>query len=93
VIWAGDPTDEKLRCTVSEDAGETWSPANEGPTNCSVEDLFWVETLVLPEPSPRACFEFLSRLVQSEHLMVELCHFLQVDCSRTGGDEDKILLQ
>ena len=40
-----------------------------------------------------ACFEFLSRLVQSEHLMVQLCHFLKIDCSRGWGDEDKILLQ
>src|SRR6266508_3204638 len=32
---------------ASEDAGATWSPTNEGPTNCSVDDLFWVgETLV-----------------------------------------------
>lgn len=32
---------------ASEDAGATWSPTNEGPTNCSVEDLFWMaETLV-----------------------------------------------
>jgi photosystem II stability/assembly factor-like uncharacterized protein len=26
---------------ASEDGGQTWSPSNEGPTNCSVEDLFW----------------------------------------------------
>jgi len=32
---------------ASEDAGASWSPTNEGPTNCSVDDLFWVgETLV-----------------------------------------------
>jgi hypothetical protein len=32
---------------ASEDAGATWSPTNEGPTNCSVDDLFWMsETLV-----------------------------------------------
>jgi photosystem II stability/assembly factor-like uncharacterized protein len=32
---------------ASEDGGATWSPTNEGPTNCSVDDLFWVgETLV-----------------------------------------------
>ena len=32
---------------ASEDAGTTWSPTNEGPTNCSVDDLFWMgETLV-----------------------------------------------
>jgi hypothetical protein len=32
---------------ASEDSGKTWSPTNEGPTNCSVDDLFWMgETLV-----------------------------------------------
>lgn len=27
---------------ASEDTGNTWSPTNEGPTNCSVDDLFWM---------------------------------------------------
>jgi len=32
---------------ASEDGGATWSPTNEGPTNCSVYELFWMgETLV-----------------------------------------------
>lgn len=32
---------------ASEDSGATWSPTNEGPTNCAVDDLFWLgETLV-----------------------------------------------
>jgi photosystem II stability/assembly factor-like uncharacterized protein len=31
---------------ASEDSGTTWSPTNDGPTNCSVDDLFWMgETL------------------------------------------------
>ncbi|MBI4528160.1 MAG: hypothetical protein HY695_30575 [Deltaproteobacteria bacterium] len=32
---------------ASENSGATWSPTNEGPTNCSINDLFWMgETLV-----------------------------------------------
>lgn len=32
---------------ASEDNGQTWSATNEGPTNCSVDELFWMdETLV-----------------------------------------------
>ncbi len=32
---------------ASEDGGATWSPTNEGPTNCSVYELFWMgDTLV-----------------------------------------------
>jgi photosystem II stability/assembly factor-like uncharacterized protein/Spy/CpxP family protein refolding chaperone len=32
---------------ASEDGGGSWSPTNEGPTNCRVDELFWMgETLV-----------------------------------------------
>jgi hypothetical protein len=32
---------------ASEDSGTSWSPTNDGPTNCSVDDLLWMdETLV-----------------------------------------------
>lgn len=32
---------------ASEDSGSTWSPTNQGPTNCPVDDLFWMgETLI-----------------------------------------------
>lgn len=32
---------------ASENSGAAWSPTNEGPTNCAVDDLFWMgETLV-----------------------------------------------
>ena len=32
---------------TSEDAGATWSPTNEGPTNCAVYELFWMnESLI-----------------------------------------------
>lgn len=27
---------------ASEDSGVTWSPTNQGPTNCPVDDLFWM---------------------------------------------------
>jgi hypothetical protein len=27
---------------ASEDGGTSWSPTNQGPTNCSVDDLFWM---------------------------------------------------
>jgi hypothetical protein len=32
---------------ASDDAGKTWSPTNEGPTSCSVEDLFWMGTSLI----------------------------------------------
>ncbi len=37
----------ELGIFTSEDQGATWSPTNEGPTNCPVTDLVWMnETLV-----------------------------------------------
>ncbi len=37
----------ELGIFTSEDQGATWSPTNEGPTNCAVSDLIWMgETLV-----------------------------------------------
>lgn len=32
---------------ASDDGGETWSSTNQGPTNCSVDELFWLEDAVL----------------------------------------------
>ena len=37
----------ELGIFTSEDRGASWSPTNEGPTNCAVSDLIWLgETLV-----------------------------------------------
>ena len=33
---------------ASEDSGATWSPTNKGPTNCSVDDLFWMGETLTP---------------------------------------------
>ena len=30
---------------ASDDGGATWSPTNEGPTNCSVDELFWMNEI------------------------------------------------
>jgi photosystem II stability/assembly factor-like uncharacterized protein len=42
---------------ASEDGGATWSPTNEGPTNCSVEDLFWMGTVLVCVTHGRGMFE------------------------------------
>jgi hypothetical protein len=43
VLYVGS----ELGVFTSRDGGGTWSPANTGPANCSVQDLFWKdETLV-----------------------------------------------
>ena len=41
---------------ASEDAGSSWSPANEGPANVSVEDLFWMDRMLVCVTHGRGVF-------------------------------------
>jgi hypothetical protein len=42
---------------ASEDGGATWSPTNEGPTNCSVDDLFWMDEILVCVTHGRGMFQ------------------------------------
>ena len=47
---------------TSEDAGATWSPTNEGPTNCPVYDLIWMDETLVCATHGRGMFQIdLSR--------------------------------
>ena len=41
---------------ASEDGGSTWSPGNEGPTNCSVDELFWLNKKLVCTTHGRGMF-------------------------------------
>jgi photosystem II stability/assembly factor-like uncharacterized protein len=41
---------------ASENGGATWSPTNEGPTNCSVDDLFWMKRTLICVTHGRGMF-------------------------------------
>lgn len=41
---------------ASENGGATWSPTNEGPTNCSVDDLFWMDRTLVCATHGRGVF-------------------------------------
>lgn len=41
---------------ASEDGDATWSPTNEGPTNCSVDDLFWMGEILVSATHSRGMF-------------------------------------
>jgi photosystem II stability/assembly factor-like uncharacterized protein len=41
---------------ASEDGGLTWSPTNEGPTNCSVDELFWMGEILVCATHGRGMF-------------------------------------
>lgn len=42
---------------ASEDGGIRWSPTNEGPTNCSVDDLFWMGENLIAATHGRGMFK------------------------------------
>ena len=42
---------------ASDDRGVTWSPTNEGPTNCSVDDLFWMDRVLVCVTHGRGMFK------------------------------------
>jgi photosystem II stability/assembly factor-like uncharacterized protein len=41
---------------ASADGGATWSPTNEGPTNCSVNELFWMNRVLTAVTHGRGLF-------------------------------------
>ena len=41
---------------ASDDGGATWSPTNEGPTNCSVDELFWMKEILVCATHGRGMF-------------------------------------
>jgi photosystem II stability/assembly factor-like uncharacterized protein len=41
---------------ASDDSGVNWSPTNEGPTNCSVDDLFWMDRALVCVTHGRGMF-------------------------------------
>ena len=42
---------------ASDNGGATWSPTNEGPTNCSVDDLFWMDRVLVCVTHGRGMFK------------------------------------
>jgi hypothetical protein len=42
---------------ASENGGVTWSPTNEGPTNCAVDELFWMGTTLVAVTHGRGMFK------------------------------------
>lgn len=42
---------------ASENGGTTWSPTNEGPTNCSVDELFWMKKTLVAATHGRGLFK------------------------------------
>ena len=63
---------------ASEDAGAVWSPTNEGPTNCSVDDLFWLKETLVCVTHGRGMFKIdLSGVVRSPRAVRACCQVLR----------------
>lgn len=41
---------------ASEDGGSTWSPTTEGPNNCSIDDMFWMDQTLVCATHGRGVF-------------------------------------
>ena len=41
---------------ASANGGQTWSPSNDGPTNCSVDELFWMGNTLVAATHGRGMF-------------------------------------
>jgi hypothetical protein len=52
---------------ASEDGGKTWSPTNEGPTSCRVDQLFWMSQKLIAVTFGRGIFEIdLSKIAPAQ---------------------------
>jgi photosystem II stability/assembly factor-like uncharacterized protein len=43
---------------LSGDSGQNWSPTNQGPTNCAVFQLFWMNRSLIAATHGRGLFRF-----------------------------------
>ncbi|MEQ9667975.1 outer membrane protein assembly factor BamB family protein [Coleofasciculus sp. G2-EDA-02] len=56
---------------ASEDAGKTWSPTNQGPTNCAVYQLFWLDNTLCCATHGRGMFQIdLTIYKQADYILV-----------------------
>lgn len=59
-IWEQNPNNLYVGTEVgifaSADGGQTWSPSNDGPTNCSVDELFWMGNTLVAATHGRGMF-------------------------------------
>jgi photosystem II stability/assembly factor-like uncharacterized protein len=60
VVWQNNPNylyvGTEVGVFASANGGQTWSPSNDGPTNCSVDELFWMGNTLVAATHGRGMF-------------------------------------
>ncbi len=60
VVWQQNPNylyvGTEVGVFASADGGQTWSPSNDGPSNCSVDELFWMNNTLIAATHGRGMF-------------------------------------
>ena len=60
VVWQNNPNylyvGTEVGIFASANGGQTWSPSNDGPTNCSVDELFWMGNTLVAATHGRGMF-------------------------------------
>jgi hypothetical protein len=59
-VWQQNPSNlyvgTEIGIFASADGGQSWSPSNDGPTNCSVDELFWMGNTLVAVTHGRGMF-------------------------------------
>jgi hypothetical protein len=59
-VWQNNPNflyvGTEVGVFASGNGGQTWSPSNDGPTNCSVDELFWMGNTLVAATHGRGLF-------------------------------------
>lgn len=60
VVWQNNPNflyvGTEVGVFATANGGQTWSPSNDGPTNCSVDELFWMGNTLVAATHGRGMF-------------------------------------
>ena len=94
-VWQQNPkflyAGTEVGIFASADGGQTWSTSNDGPTNCSVDDLFWMNNTLVAVTHGRGMFSIALappstvQLSQSSYTVGEASGNIAVTITRTDA--------
>ncbi|PYS46286.1 MAG: hypothetical protein DMF68_19585 [Acidobacteria bacterium] len=94
-VWQQNPNflyaGTEVGIFASADGGQTWSTSNDGPTNCSVDDLFWMNNTLVAVTHGRGMFSIAlaqpstAQLSQSAYTVGEANGNIAVAVTRTDS--------
>src|SRR5205085_974312 len=94
-VWQQNPNNlyagTEVGIFASANGGQTWSTSNDGPTNCSVDDLFWMNNTLVAVTHGRGMFSIplaqpsTVQLSQSSYSVGEANGNIAVTITRTDS--------